>query len=313
MPPERRHWARVARWAVGLAIVGFAVRQVVANLEQFRATPVVWRLDPPTLLAAAVAIWAGYAVLMESWRRVAAALGHPIGWVAGARVWIVASMGKYLPGKVWAVAGLVYLAQRAGLPGWAATAAAAVNQALSIGAALGVAALLGAAELEAHREGATRLAWVVAAAALVATPLLASPAVLARVLRLLRVQRGEGPLRGPGPGVLAAAFAANVLAWLLYGAALWLLARGLLPGSGLRLGAAIAAWAVAYVGGVVALFAPGGLGVREGLLVLSLQGSIGYPYALALAAASRLLFTATEFGAVAPFLGALREMPRDRT
>jgi uncharacterized membrane protein YbhN (UPF0104 family) len=56
------------------------------------------------------------------------------------------------------------------------------------------------------------------------------------------------------------------------------------------------------VAGLVALFAPGGLVVREGLLILLLQPSIGLGAATALAVASRLLLTVTELGAAVPFL-----------
>jgi uncharacterized membrane protein YbhN (UPF0104 family) len=57
-----------------------------------------------------------------------------------------------------------------------------------------------------------------------------------------------------------------------------------------------------YLAGFLALFAPGGIGVREGLFILMLQGPLGLGAATALALASRLLLTITEFGAAAPFL-----------
>ena len=87
-----------------------------------------------------------------------------------------------------------------------------------------------------------------------------------------------------------------------YGAALWLLARGLLPSVNLAPGLAIAVFTASYLAGFLALFAPGGLGVREGLFILMLQGPLGIGAATALAVASRVLLTITEFGAAAPFL-----------
>jgi len=102
-------------------------------------------------------------------------------------------------------------------------------------------------------------------------------------------------------GVLAG-IAANALAWLGYGAALWLLTRGLLPGVRLDFGRAVAVFTASYLAGFLALLAPGGLGVREGLFILMLQQPIGIAPATALAIASRLLLTLTEFGAAAPFL-----------
>jgi uncharacterized membrane protein YbhN (UPF0104 family) len=102
---------------------------------------------------------------------------------------------------------------------------------------------------------------------------------------------------------------ANAVAWIGYGAALWCLARGLLPQSGLRLQASVAVFTASYLAGFLALFAPGGLGVREGLFILMLQGPLGIGAATALALASRLLLTITEFGAAVPFL----VLPQGRT
>jgi hypothetical protein len=103
---------------------------------------------------------------------------------------------------------------------------------------------------------------------------------------------------------------ANVIAWLGYGTALWLLAQAVLPDSQLAPGAAIAGFAASYVAGLLALFAPGGLLIREGLLVLMLQDSIGLGAATALAIASRVLLTITELGAAVPFLLMRRETTR---
>ena len=45
------------------------------------------------------------------------------GWTA-ARIWTVSSLGKYIPGKVWAVAGMALMSKEAGIEPWAATGSA---------------------------------------------------------------------------------------------------------------------------------------------------------------------------------------------
>jgi uncharacterized membrane protein YbhN (UPF0104 family) len=95
---------------------------------------------------------------------------------------------------------------------------------------------------------------------------------------------------------------ANLVAWLGYGLALWLLALAVQPHAVPDPGAAIAAFAASYVAGLVFLLAPGGLLVREGLLFAMLQGTIGPGPAAVLAIASRILLTITELGAAVPFL-----------
>ena len=63
------------------------------------------RSSPAGWLLSALVVWSMYALLIVAWRVMLAGWGQRLdGWTA-ARIWTVSSLGKYLPGKVWAVAG----------------------------------------------------------------------------------------------------------------------------------------------------------------------------------------------------------------
>ena len=296
----RSSWVRVALGLVGLAIVAFAAHSLVRNWEQLRSQPLDWRIEPGWLVLSALVVWAMYALLVVAWRTVLAGWGQRLdGWTAGG-IWTVSSLGKYLPGKVWAVAGMALLAQRAGVPPWAATGSAVVMQGLAIGTGAAVAGLTGREAIEAAHPGARAVLALLVAGSMVGIALLLWPPFLRRLLRLLAPDaeaRGAPAAAGIGVGI-----AANLLAWLGYGGALWLLARGLLPSAGLDPLLAVAVFTASYLAGFLALFAPGGLGVREALFIIMLQGPLGIGAATALAVASRVLLTITEFGAAVPFL-----------
>ncbi|HET6577959.1 MAG TPA: lysylphosphatidylglycerol synthase domain-containing protein [Gemmatimonadales bacterium] len=296
----RRHWVRVVLGLVGLAIVAFAARSLVRNWEALRSQPLDWRVEPGWLVLSALVVWTMYVVLILAWRGVLAGWGQRLdGWTAGG-IWTVSSLGKYLPGKVWAVAGMALLAQRAGVPPWAATGSAVVMQGLAIGTGAAVAGLTGREAIEAAHPGARAVLALLVAGSVAGVALLLWPPFLRRLLRLLAPDaeaRGAPAAAGIGFGI-----AANLLAWMGYGLALWLLARGLLPAAGLDPLLAVAVFTASYLAGFLALFAPGGLGVREALFILMLQGPLGIGAATALAVASRVLLTITEFGAAVPFL-----------
>jgi glycosyltransferase 2 family protein len=129
---------------------------------------------------------------------------------------------------------------------------------------------------------------------------LASQNLLNRVNRLL--PRSLPPLRAIRPDMLALAFVGNLCAWVCYGAALLLLARGVLPDIALGLPQAVGVFTCSYLVGFIALFAPGGLGPRESVFLLILAGDIGLKPAAGLALASRLLLTGTEVLPAVPFL-----------
>ena len=295
----RNRWIRVAQAVVGLAILGFAGRSLLRNWHELDSQRLEWQVDPARLVLAASVVWAMYALLIASWRVMLTAWGERLDLWSAARIWTVSNLGKYLPGKVWAIAGMALMARQAGVSPAAATGSAVVLQVVSIGTGAAVAALTGAAALERARPGALVGLWVIVAGAVAGMALLLWPPLLRRLLRAALPEATE--VTPPLPALLFGAVA-NVVAWTGYGVALLLLARGLLPGAPLGLRGAIAVFTASYLAGFLALVAPGGLGVREGLFILMLQGPIGLGAATALALASRVLLTVTELGAAVPFL-----------
>jgi hypothetical protein len=301
-------WFRVIQWLAGLAIVVFAARSLVRNWEELRSQPLEWSVRPGWLLLSALVVWLMYAVLIVAWRVMLRAWGQRLGGWEAARIWTVSSLGKYLPGKVWAIAGMAVMSQRAGVAPWAATGSAVVLQVLAVGTGAALAGLTGAGALEAAHPGARAALALMVAGALIGVGLLLWPPLLRRLLGF--AAPGSVADRAPSAHGIVFGILANLFAWVGYGTALWLLARGLLPGVRLAWLPAIAVFAASYLAGFLALFAPGGIGVREGLFILMLQQPLGIGAATALALASRLLLTITELGAAVPFLAFFRERVR---
>jgi hypothetical protein len=296
----RNPWIRAVGWVVALAIIFLAGRSVVRNWEQLRNQPLDWHLQPGWIVLSVLVVWLMYGLLIIAWRRMLAGWGQELrGWTA-ARIWTVSSLGKYIPGKVWAVAGMALMSREAGIEPWAATGSAIILQVLAIGTGAAVATCSGAGGLEASRPGIRVALFALMVASVAGIGLLLWPPVLRRLLHLA----GSDPVSGTAPaaGGILFGIAANLVAWIGYGLSLWLLARGVLPGAGLALLPAIAVFTASYLAGFLALLVPGGFGVREGLFILMLQGPIGIGAATALALASRVLLTITEVGAAIPFL-----------
>lgn len=311
-----KRWWRWLQWVGGALVIAFVTRFLIRNWAEIRAEPVTWRIAPGWIALSLALVLATYAVLIESWRRLLAGWGKSLAppWLPAARIWVLSSMGKYLPGKVWSIAGMALLAQRRGVPPWAATASAILLQVASIGTGALIVALTGVASLEAHRPGsrvALLLILVLSLAALAIV--LRPPPALARrlIARLGGGGGGNAEVLTPSAGALGFGVGANALAWSTYGIALWCLARGVLPDVGLPLLDAVAAFAGSYIAGLLFLLAPGGLGVREGVFVWMLQDRIGPANALALAAVSRIAMTVADVLAALPFALTRSERARD--
>ncbi len=307
---SRSRWLTIFRWVVTVAVVVLAGRELVRGWDQLRSQPVSWAVRPLLLLASVLVVWLMYALLVQAWRVMLRGWAQELGWWRSVRIWTVSSLGKYIPGKVWAIAGMALMAQRAGVKAWAATASAVVLQALAVGSGAAVTGVAGTAELEATAPW-TRLAlWGLIAAAVLGLALLLWPPATRRLFRLARVEVPAGS--SPGAGAAAFGLAANIVAWCGYGLGLWLLAHGLLHVPELGIGHSIGAFTASYVAGLLALPAPGGIGVREFVFYAMLDGVVGPANAVALAIASRVQLTLTELGAAAPFLLSTKEPDRGK-
>jgi hypothetical protein len=83
---------------------------------------------------------------------------------------------------------------------------------------------------------------------------------------------------------------------LLYGVAFWLFARGITPRATGNASSYIAVYTGSYLAGYLALFAPGGVGVREAVLVIAMPkfDLASAPDAAVIAITSRLWLTILE-------------------
>lgn len=303
---------RALKWLQAL-LVAVAMVFVIGRLRHdwggVKASPIRFSFRPGWIALAFGATWAMYAVLVEGWRRLLLGwIARRVRWLTAARIWILSSIAALIPGRIWALAGMALMSERAGIKGGAAMAAAVVMQVLAIGTGVGVAALAVGPELQSLRPevsiGMIGLGVIVLASVL----LLHHGGALRFIWKL--AGRTDSPPAAPTWPRLIEAISANAISWIGYGIALWALARGILPGVDLSLRLAIGAFAVSYIVGYLAVFTPGGLGVRELLMVGLLTPALGGPAALALSVASRLMLTINQLGAAAPFL-VFRESPID--
>jgi hypothetical protein len=306
---SRKAWHAIQAVA-GLTILFFVVRSFANNWDTIRATPLEWRIRPLLLVASALCTWGMYVLLILAWRSLLRDWGYPLRIWTAARIWAVSNLGKYIPGKVWAIAGMALMAQRAGCAPWAATASAILMQGLAVGTGVVAVGLAGVETLEQHYSGIQIGLWILAAASAAGVVIMVSPSVARLMLRRLAPAEED---RTPRVITVIVAIAVNLLAWAGYGVAFWLLARGLLPNAVVPLRLSVGAFAASYLAGLLFLVAPGGLVVRESVLTLMLQGAVGLAPAAALAVASRLMLTITEVGIAVPFLLFSRENARVST
>jgi len=206
-------------------------------------------------------------------------LGVRIGYWQTFRIVSLSALGKYVPGKVLFAGHFYVLSREAGI----GNAQIGTGFALSMALWMLTASLCG---LPAFSLLSPALRWSV-----VLMPVLLVIAIHPRILGWLirqvqlRLGRAGGDSPPSLPGLTWGSYLVGALLylgnWLLAGVGSWASLRALAPGVGLDAGPlALASVAVGTVAGFVALFAPVGLGVREGVGALILGPVVGGEVAL---------------------------------
>jgi glycosyltransferase 2 family protein len=265
-----------------------------------------WQPRPAVFALACVLLAVSYALVACLWgwalRRAA---GTPVR--AGARIWFLSNLARYVPGNVWSFVGAVELARREGVARPVTLAVMAFTQVLSVGVAL----LAGLPVLLAERAQLGRPALLGAVAVAVVA---AVAAVFRRQLLGLASRRLPGLDGGdlvPAPGTVALLAAGYAAYWAVTGLAFAALVASVHPLAPGEVPLVVAAYAAAYAVGFLSLLTPAGLGVREGVLVVALSPVLPAGPALVVALVSRLWMMAVELaGAAAAQVAAGRRADR---
>ncbi|HST64098.1 MAG TPA: lysylphosphatidylglycerol synthase domain-containing protein [Mycobacteriales bacterium] len=302
-PSPVRRLIRAGAVAAALVFVALAVRS-----QGHEIADGLGRLSIGTVAAAFAAVLGGLVAAAQSWRTLLAGLGSPLPVAVGGRVYLLAQLGKYLPGSLWPMLAQAELGRDHGVP--RARSAVAAVAVLVVSLVTGAVVAVGGLALSAT--GAVRTYWYVGLVPLLGLVAL-SPPVLSRLLALaFRVLRRPAAQTGIPGGALLVSVAWSVLQWLCFGVQAWLLARGLGGGHDRLLLLATGAFAVAWVVGFLIVFVPAGAGAREAALVLVLGPAVGGANALALALVSRVLLIAGDLLTVAVAVVSARVHARRR-
>jgi hypothetical protein len=278
-----------------LVILYMIGRQFARDL----ARPELWQrpLHPGWLLLSGLLYLLGLAFSALYWDRLLGHLGSRPPAGATLRAYYVGHMGKYLPGKAWALFLRASLVRGHGVSLGLATLTAFYEVLTTMAAGALLAAVLFALLAPDAGAGLTwdtsqRLLWLehpaeghlgrpaaVAFAVLLLVPLIVplQPALFNRLVHRLSLpfrERDAAQLPRIRLAYLAEGLLLTAVGWLLLGASLAAALRGIL-GDGLpwldpATGRLPAMMAVSYVAGFVILVAPNGIGVREFFLTLFL-------------------------------------------
>jgi uncharacterized membrane protein YbhN (UPF0104 family) len=311
--------AVVVLWAVG--------RHVLRTWNDLADHRVTLRLEPAWLAASGLLYLGGLTAYGVFYERILQASATPIRLVPALRAYLVSHLGKYVPGKAMVVVMRTGMAVPFGAR--ASTAAIATfYETLVMMAAGGLVAAAGFAMAgDSGRVSFKLTGWgpvelplyrLAALSSLglgLAFLVVVAPPVFGRLAGLISL-----PIPGVGPEalprlsgrLLVQGLVWSSIGWILLGLSQLAVVRALNGAETAnapaleRLPVIIAAVALATVAGFVVAVMPGGLGVREGVLMSALSPSLGPDRSVVAALLLRLIWVAAELIAAAVLVPMLR-------
>jgi hypothetical protein len=271
---------------------------------------------------------AGYAILsglcivgvtltqIVAYRLLLAAYGPAPTWRQAATLSWVPALGKYVPGKIAAISGTVYLLRRFRISAPVALSVALMGDALAVLTGLLVGApMLRLPEIREKIAGG----WVMCVALVTAAAVCLYPPVFSAIVNVALRKLKRPPLTAvPKLHYYLLPLLAAFAQWACWGAALWFATRSLAEVSIDALPRMIVVIALANTVAYLVFFSPGGLGPREGVLLGALTPLLGNTAAVVVIAL-RLIQTVVEIMLAGAGLLILRadagpgELPDNRT
>ncbi len=272
----------------------FIGRSLAANWDQLSNADL--QLDVSLLVLSMVVLAAWMVGQASIWHFLTVASGTGIAFPKALAAWFYSQLGKYLPGKVFLYLGRLHFYLREGGSAGPVSLAFGVEMVGSFAASI-ITVLVSVLTLDVAGLNAYR-PWLVVG--LVALLVILHPRVLSRVITLAAriIRRRPFPVT-VGYLQMLRFIGLYVLNWVVFGAALFLFIRSFYPIDASSILFLAGAFSFASMIGILAVFAPSGLGVREGILALFLRQVMPTSVALVASIAARIWLTAVELALVA--------------
>ncbi len=297
--------AVVVLWAVG--------RHVIRVMGGLREKGESLRFSPGWLAIAGILYLTGLGACGVYYHRVLQATAGPIGLFAASRAYLISHLGKYVPGKAMVVVLRVGLSTPYGASATAATVATFYETLVMMAsgcviAAGGFALFSGPASVGFISPRWVRgviptehLTWLVSLALGLGFLVVTAPPVFGQTARLIRKSLAGARPEPPPPiswRLMGEGLLLSGVGWILLGlsqlAVIWSFDEEAKAASLSLLPLVTAGVAFATAAGFVVAVLPGGLGVREGVLMSVLAPALGADRSVVAALALRLVWVAAE-------------------
>jgi uncharacterized membrane protein YbhN (UPF0104 family) len=284
------------KWIIAFAIFVFLGKMVWDNWNQVKDASFTFEVFP--LILSTLIFAFSYFIQAWAWKTITLKLGIAIPVRETLESWFYSQLGKYLPGKIWVLLGRIYYYESRGKSKKSISVALYFEMVtiLMAGGFIFLASLIFFGEIGPfYSWGQT--GWLILLFLLGLAIL--HPSLLQKILNwvLVRLNREPISLSISYWDVLWILFIC-IVAWMVGGIGFYLFIDSVYPVTPQFILFLTGALAISSTLGLIAVFAPSGLGVREGVLVYLLSFITATPVAVIISILTRLWMTLIEIGLI---------------
>lgn len=266
--------------------MGLSAWKLTKQVDRFPDMP-----NYAALVASITLVWAGFVSAICVWKYLLSSYGESIRFPQAYRIYFQANLGKYLPGKVWQLASMVFLCREIDIRPGKSLPASLYNQAAAMLAGL---VLLGAVLPTVSGDAGEGFLWYIVTAAGLFL-FVAFPDFLTwgmnRGLRLLGKEEIDERIDRK---TVLGSLVGYIFSWCVFGLAFHTLIRFLGLRGNISFLEATGIFSGSVSIGFLAFFSPGGIGIREGIMAFFLKDAFPVSTALYISLVARLWITAVE-------------------
>ncbi len=252
-----------------------------------------WEINPLLIILSIVFHLITFVFFSGMWCVLIRAFGYEIPFKYAFKISYIADMGRYIPGKVWSVFGMVYFLNKINVKKEVAFASwgVAIIMGFIPGFSLVFISLCFHPEMmpEVLRGGTGIVPYLAVALTVLAAAVLAlapdkSMILFNWFLKLLKRPQIQFKLKKK---VALSILLGYFIGWIFYGLGFYTFINAIMVEPELPIVAGVGSFAMAYLIGYLSFFTPGGLGARELVLTTVLAPFLG-PVAVGVAVAARV-------------------------
>ena len=283
LPGGKRTLQRIAKTFVVVTIFYFLGRSLYRNWRQVDFMHL--HFNVPLLMVSFFFLWTYSLLSVYGWRLILKRLNISLSFLKGLRIFFYSELGKYLPGKIWTFAGRMYFCQKIGIPNSKTFVSMVLELALTI--ISGILIFLISLLFSSRFRMDINPFLLVIVGVLILTNI--HPKILVRIinffLRLLKKEPIRIDLNFSQILIMTAYYC---IIWFCFGIAFYFLINSVTFITPSKIPILTGSFAISNTIGVMALFAPAGLGVREGILAVLLNNFFPISLAILLSLLSRI-------------------------